>query len=113
MEVLGQAVQVYSFSEWVCFPLQRPVDTDLSRSATVLLRDFGDNRICQNVQVLLLSLADAVVRAAANCCVALDQNIELSVDIDQGSLLEVGMHFNLIYRRMDLTACNKVKQDWD
>ena len=104
MEVLSQAVQVYSFSQRDRVPLQSPVDAHLGRCAAVLLRDFSDHWISQNVQVLLQSLADRIVGAATDSRVALNKHVELSVNVDQVVLLEVRMHLDLVYSGWDLAA---------
>jgi hypothetical protein len=84
--------------------LQSPVDAHLGRGAAVLLRDFGDHWISQDVQVLLLSLADRIVGAATDSRVALNKHVELSVNVDQVVLLEVWMHLDLVYSGWDLAA---------
>ena len=70
----------------------------------MLLRDFGDHWISQNVQVLLLSLADRIVGAATDSRVALNKHVELSVNVDQVVLLEVRMHLDLVYSGWDLAT---------
>ena len=49
VEILCQSIQVGSLCEWDGFPLNRPVDTDLSRGSTMLLRDFSNDWVSQNV----------------------------------------------------------------
>ena len=70
----------------------------------MLLRDFGDHWISQNVQVLLLCLADRIVGAATDSRVALNKHVELFVNVDQVVLLEVRMHLDLVYSGRDLAA---------
>ena len=61
VEILCQSVQVDSLGERDGLPLDRPVDADLSRGSAMLLSDFSNGRVSQNVQVLLLSFADRIV----------------------------------------------------
>lgn len=113
IEILSQSVQVDSLGKWDGFPLDCPVDADLSRGSTMLLRDFSNDWVSQNVKVLLLSFANSFVGAAADSCVALDENVEFSVHVDQVILLKVGVHFDLVYSGRNLATCQQVNQYWD